>query len=420
MKQKTAIILIVFFSITVFLTLNRHSKSGVENYHSEIWADKAGYYIYLPLYFIYDFDIEKMPNEIDRRTGYGFFVKDGKIITKYSYGVALMQSPFFVITHFLSKYLGYNNDGFSAPYHKLIDLAAVTYSFFGLIFLCFFLRRYVGLPTAIVSTIVLYLGTNLFYYSIFDTGMSHTYSFFLFACFLFLSPFLIQNSSPIYFMLFGLIAGLIVAVRPINILFFPSFFLFNNISIAALKQNLKSYILIFVPFIAVLIPQFLYWKYAFDNYFQYAYQHESFSNWFQPNFLLIWFSTNNGLFIYNPIFLLIIFGIIYLYKKHKFRSVAYMFYFMLISYVIASWHDWTYGCSYGCRPYTEYYAIFALPLAFFIKELNRKSIHSMVVIVFLVITILYNQKLIFTYDGCWYAGNWDWGALLQILLASPK
>ena len=45
-----------FIVITLFLTFNKHSKSGYYNYHSEIWADKAGYYVYLPAVFKFNFN----------------------------------------------------------------------------------------------------------------------------------------------------------------------------------------------------------------------------------------------------------------------------------------------------------------------------------------------------------------------------
>jgi len=65
--KKSAVILLLslFYFFTVFLTLNRHSRTGIQNYHSEIWADKAGYYIYLPSFFIYNFDGKKLPKIID-------------------------------------------------------------------------------------------------------------------------------------------------------------------------------------------------------------------------------------------------------------------------------------------------------------------------------------------------------------------
>ncbi|NBY10976.1 MAG: hypothetical protein EBQ77_08260, partial [Sphingobacteriia bacterium] len=194
----------------IFLSLNRHSKSGIQNYHSEIWADKAGYYIYLPAFFIYNFQVDGLPAEIDKKTGNGFIVRDGKIITKYTYGVALLQAPFFIICHVLSKLCNLQDDGFSLIYHKSINIAAVIYSFFSFIFLFNFLIRYLKKKVVIITLACLYIGTNIFYYSVFETGMSHIYSLFLFASYLYLGPIANEQKKPIYVFLFGLIIGLII------------------------------------------------------------------------------------------------------------------------------------------------------------------------------------------------------------------
>ena len=224
--KKSAVILLLssFYFFTVFLTLNRHSRTGIQNYHSEIWADKAGYYVYLPSFFIYNFDGKKLPKKIDTFTGNGFVIEKNIVKTKYTYGVALLESPFFILAHGISTKLGFQNNGFSIIYHKMIDIAAVTYSFFGLIFLYLFLIRYVTKSIATITVACVYLGTNLFYYSIFETGMSHVYSFFLFTCFFFLQHYILKPTSGfIYSVLFGCVVGLIIVVRPINVLIFPAF-----------------------------------------------------------------------------------------------------------------------------------------------------------------------------------------------------
>ena len=38
----------------------------------QIWADRAGYYIYLPSFFMNHFDAKRCPEKIDEKTGYGF------------------------------------------------------------------------------------------------------------------------------------------------------------------------------------------------------------------------------------------------------------------------------------------------------------------------------------------------------------
>lgn len=420
-KKSTIFLLLLSLGSTIFLTLNRHSRAGIQNYHSEIWADKAGYYIYLPALFIYNFETEKLPPDLVAKTGYGFVLDSGKILTKYSCGVALLQSPFFLAAHFLATYLNKVPNGFSLIYHKAIDIAAVTYSFFALITLYFFLIRYFSKKVIVITLICLYLGTNLFYYSIFETGMSHIYSFFLFSVYLYLGPLVIKpNQHNRIFILFGFIIGLIIMVRPINIIFLPVFFLFNSISISFIKDNLVKLILTFVTLLLVLLPQSFYWKYAFGSFIHYAYGSESFSNSSSPFLLHLWFSTKNGLFIYSPLFVAILVGIFILFKQSSFQSSFLFLYFIFISLLFASWHDWAYGCSYGCRPFVEYYSLFAFPLACFIQKLNLKSIKYAIPIFVMIIFILYTQKLMLSYDGCWSSTAWDWPKLGRLIMSHTK
>lgn len=420
-KRTIVILLLLFYGFTIFLTLNRHSNAGIQNYHSEIWADKAGYYIYLPAYFIYEFDGEELPDGIGKKTGDGFFVEDGKIKTKYTSGVAILQAPFFLATHFVSTSLGYESGGFSPIYHNMINISAVTYSFFALILLYLFLIRYVPKRLAFISVACIYLGTNLFYYSIFETGMSHIYSFFLFSFFLYLSPFILKPKKNIaVHILFGLIVGLIILIRPLNILFLPAFFILHKFKLRDLKLYIKSFLIMIFSAFIVIVPQFIYWKYASGSYLFYSYSNEGFTNLFSLKLLNIWFSPNNGLFIYSP---LVIFALIGIFMLRQFTIKKRLFigaYFLFISLVIASWHDWTYGCSYGCRPYVEYYAILALPFSSFLKEIAIKKYLSLIFAVLIVIMIIYTMKIMFSYDGCWYGGDWDWEELYRLLISNTK
>lgn len=414
-------ILLLFLGFLVFLTLNRHSRSGIQNYHCEIWADKAGYYIYLPSLFIYDFQAEKLPSYIDVKTGNGFTIEDGKIRTKYTYGVALMQSPFFIACHYYSKLFGFHADGFSLMYHKAIDISAVIYSFFSFIFLYLFLIRYVSKRVTVYTLICLYFGTNIFYYSIFETGMSHIYSFFLFSCYIYLADFVTrQNQKRIYYFLFGLIIGLIIVVRPINIIFLPVIFVLNTLKFSEIKHNISKLTFVCITALIVIIPQLIYWKYSYGNYLTYSYEEEGFSNIFEPKLLNLWFSTNNGLFIYNPIIILIITGILFFNKVSPQKSIFIGLYFLIISFIFSSWHDWSYGCSYGSRPYVEYYSILALPFCFFINKIDKNTSLRIILLPLLILFIIYNLKLIFSYDGCWYGSAWDWSDLIRLLLSPTK
>jgi hypothetical protein len=403
------------------LSLNRHSKAKIFNYHSEIWSDKAGYYIYLPAFFIYDFEADKFPDSVGIKTGNGFTIDkvDNKVTTKYTYGVALMQTPFFLIAHVLAKKIGLEANGFSIIYNRMIDIAAVFYTVFGLLVLYMFLINYTESKIAIITLIFIFLGSNLFYYSIFDTGMSHIYSFFLFSVFLFLSDKVLKANSNLMNAIFGLIIGLIISVRPVNIIFLPTFFIFNSIQLNNLKVLLKPFILMSIIIFVVLMPQFLYWKYLSGNFLFYTYTNEGFTNFLSPKILQLWFSPNNGLLLYNPIILLTLVGLIFLWEYRLKLSLNISLYFILISYIFSSWWSWSYGCSYGSRPFVEYYTILSLPLCYFsnyILNSNFKKYFLFIVVLF----IGWNLKLIFSYDGCWYAGDWDWRLFLNLLISKTK
>jgi hypothetical protein len=251
--------------------------------------------------------------------------------------------------------------------------------------------------------------------------MSHVYSLFLFTYFLYLGPFVSKKEGKkSHYFLFGLIIGLIIAVRPINFIFVPVYFIFNTFNFSDIKKTLSNYILVVVTAISVIIPQLFYWKYSFGSYFQYSYGEESFSNIFKPELLKLLFSTNNGLFIYNPLIIFCLAGLFFLFKSLPRISIAIAVYFIFISYLFSSWHDWGYGCSYGSRPYVEYLSILALPFGFFINQLKEKTPYKFVLLSLCIAFIIYNQKLIFSYDGCWYGGVWDWSELLKLIVSNTK
>jgi hypothetical protein len=183
MTKKEFLYLLFFFILFTFLALNRHSKAEIFTYHSEIWADKAGYNVYLPSLFIYKFDAASFPDSIDDKTGNGFIIntKNNKIITKYPYGVSLLQSPFWLISHFIDK----EKNGFSKIYNISIDVSAIFYFIFGMFFLYKLLNINENKNLTIIVLLVSLLSTNLLYYTIWETGMSHIYSFVFFSLLLY-------------------------------------------------------------------------------------------------------------------------------------------------------------------------------------------------------------------------------------------
>ncbi len=140
-KAKLIGLFTLLYGLLCFLSLNRHSQVKLNTYHTELWADKAGYNVYLPALFIYNFDAKQLPPKLVANAGNGFAVDStsNKLITKYPYGVALLQSPFWLVAHAFSP----QKDGYSLYYQKSIDFAGSFYLTMGLFFLYSFIYVFI-------------------------------------------------------------------------------------------------------------------------------------------------------------------------------------------------------------------------------------------------------------------------------------
>lgn len=430
-KKVYALVIICFIGVLLFLTFNKHSKSGYYNYHSEIWADKAGYYVYLPAAILYDFDANNFPDSIDFKTGNGFQLdpSSGKVITKYTYGVALMQLPFFCLANISATAFDYEKSGFSPIYHWSINVAAIFYLTLGLLFLYQFLIVRFSRLISLFTVLSIFFATNLYYYAIDDTGMSHVYSFSLFCIFL----FFIQKTNYLKHpkvdesIIFGFLVGLIILIRPTNLLFLVAFLFLdhtNNKEILLRVKRLvhpKRLVPMVLAAFCIILPQLIYWQYTKGSVLTYSYGNEGF-NWLNPQLLKSWFSPDNGLFLYSPFYFLIIASMLVMAKNKKKNGLLVLILFLLISYVFSSWWSWNFGCSFGGRSYVEYLAIFSLPLAYLFNEIGK--LNKMKRISFSVLVIVctaFNLKMIYSYDGCFYSkSEWDWKSYIELLEAPTK
>ncbi len=407
--------------ILAFLVYDRHKDTGTFNWMTPLWADQAGYYVYLPAFFIYDFNADYFPERIDEKTGEGFSFdrETNKVITRYSCGVALLQAPFFLIIHIFALLSGQPPDGFSGIYHQVPNLAALFYAISGLFFLWHFLRKYYKWHVTATTILILFLGTNLFYYTIDSTGMSHIYSFALFAAIARVTQIMLSVTKEkqwVFVFAWSLLFALIVLVRPTNVMFFPFLFTLELNSPADLINRIKTFanvrniLILMVSFLIVFAPQFLYWKYLSGSYIHYSYGEYGFTNLTSPKILQLWFSPNNGMFLYNPIYLVVIAAMVIKLtnKKSSLNDYIIPVTFLALTYVFSAWFIFSFGCGYGSRNFVEYNVMFAIPMAYFIKRIgkmnNRSRVSLSLIIIFMV---FFNIRLLVLYNRCYQGGDWD-------------
>ena len=414
-KKNTILYFLIAYSACCFLALNRHSNASPGTYHSEIWADKAGYNVYLPALFIYDYDASKFPEGIEKHIGYGFTIDSvsHKVITKYPYGVAFMQSPFWLIAHITSP----QKDGFSMYYQKAIDFAGSFYLTLGLFFLFFTINRYRHFSISLMLSILIALSTGIFYYGIYETGMSHIYSFCCLSIILYLG--FNPQKKPKHILLLVFISALYIVIRPLNVVFLLPLMLliFMNGELILWKNMFKSYLpktlVLSILIISILIlPQLLYYHYAFGSFVTNSYQKEPF---FFPSVLRITellFSPNNGLFIYYPIILIVLLHTVFIKSNYSKLSL-----YLIISYILiyASWWSLSLGCGFGHR------AINDIVILFFVPFIVSKEKLPKFLIISLIICSVINLKFIFSYDTCLHTSmNWDFAEYKAILFGEFK
>jgi hypothetical protein len=239
----------------------------------------------------------------------------------------------------------------------------------GLILLRGGLLRYFPENAVSLTLLAIAFGTNLFYYTVYDQGMSHPYSFFLFAALLWLTDKYYYRFKLRHLLLLGLTLGLIAITRPVNLLviIIPVFWkVYDLESLKArglffLKNSHKILLAAFLFFLVVLI-QLSYWKFVTGNWIYYSYENEGFL-FSDPEIINGLFSYKKGWFVYTPIAFLSLVGLVFLWKQYPQFIPALILFFSLMVYVVFSWSMWYYGGSFGCRALIETLPLAAIPLA---------------------------------------------------------
>jgi len=371
-------LLILFFAVVaVFIVFNRDQQD-----HNQFRSDKCGYYLYLPAIFIYH-DLSKLAfyDSINRKYDYSLSVDNSLYpvhsnrLDKYPAGVAFFELPLFLAVNYYCRATHqYAADGFSLPYQLAGIFSNILWVILGLFVLRKFLNRYFSDHVTAFTLLCIAFGTNLYAYTAFEIGMSHSYSFFLFSCLLNLTDKWYAGKDNIrdsvaYGIITGTVAGLIFIVRPINIIavIIPLLWRVDSLRSARERLNLfgrhyKSIITEVCVFLLVAFIQFAYWKYITGSWLYYSYKEEGF-NFLHPHILNGLFSFRKGWFVYSPMVVVCFAGFYCLWKKDKQVVPALGAFFVIMIYCVFSWREWWYGGSFGCRVLIETLPVLALPLA---------------------------------------------------------
>mgnify|MGYP006281917853 CR=1 FL=1 len=377
--------------------------------------DIISYYAYLPAAFIYD-DLSLSFIEDDKEFFSDYIwpekTEEGNKVIKTSMGLAYLYSPFFLIAHQYSKKSDYQANGYSLPYHLALSFSSLFYAIFGFWFLWKILRTYFSHWVSFITMISIGLGTNLFAYTTVFAPMPHSFNFTLIILFIWLTMKWYEKRKLVNSFFLGLVFGLIVLIRPTNIVILLFFLLYGINNKRSFKErfhlylkNSKFILVIVVSALIIWTPQLLYWKNQTGDFLYFSYGEDEKFFWLQPVFWKGLFGFRKGWLIYTPIMIFGVAGIFLLKGKLKDLRLPIILTLVTAMYLIFSWWCWWYGGSFGMRPMIDYYGMLAIPMASFLqfastrKRIARNIFYSLFSIGFLLGIYHYIQ---FHYDAIHY------------------
>ncbi len=397
-----------------------------------IRSDGFSYYVYLPSWFLYH---DPSLSAVARDCCGGTFPDYTAIIrwpgtrrwvNAHPIGVAVLQSPFFLAAHALTRWTNLSPDGFTLYYQHGAGLAGLAWTVLGLIILRRLLRRHFTDRVTAATLATILLGTNLYHYATYDSSYSHAYSFCLIALFLYLSERWHESPTVVRSIGIGLVAGLIVLTRHTNALVLvclPLYGVTGRSSLMArtrqLRRDWRRGAVAGVTAALVIAPQLAIYYQATGQPIVSAYGSLGF-DFRHPHLLELLFGVRKGLFFWSPVLLLACAGLVWLWHAGQparaFIAGAAVF-FAADAYLIASWWDWQFGGSFGHRGFTDALPLFAIGLAgFYTWTGRRRGTTALAAVAAIVVVFLSLVQMLQYWNGVLPFSDTTWEQYRAVFL----
>jgi hypothetical protein len=355
---------IVVIAISIYcIVFSEYWKNWKDN-TPFVW-DVRQYYVYLPATLIHKDLTFHFPHNCWMN-----YLPNGNQIPRATYGMSFMYLPSFLVGYKLAHNAKeFPIDGFSQGFIDAIHYGSIMYFIFSLLLLRSVLSRFFRDSVVAIGIILIFFGTNLFYYTMVDCEMPHNYLFFLFLLFIWLT--IKWHEAPKYkFSIFlGIVLGLIALIRPTEILIAAVFLLYNvknrddfKSALIKFRTNWRKVLTIALGFLIMLLPQLIYWKIMSGKFFFFSYGDEERFFFGQPKIIEVLFSYRKGWLLYTPLMIFALVGLFFSKKYvHQFNH-SILIYVAITLYLISSWWCWWFGGGFGMRAMVQSYALLVFPL----------------------------------------------------------
>jgi len=379
--------------------------------------DVYGYYLYLPLTFIYG-DLRLQHPELifelmDKYHSPGVFyqghqTETGYWVMKYTMGQSILYAPFFFIGHWIANFSSYPADGFSKPYELSVFVGGILYTLIGVFFFVKILLHFFNEKVALMVLLITVFGTNyLLHNTMFSQNpMTHNTLFMLYAIIVWLTISWNKKPSVKILWYLGLAMGLAILIRPTELvcLFIPGLWLLldkkqKSENIQWFKYHKKQVLLFLLLVLGIPALQLIYFKIYTGNFFYLDFNGNNGEglDLFAPYTLEVLFSFRKGWLIYTPIMLFSIMGFFSLYKRNRNLFWPLFIYFLVNLWLVSSWTCWWYAGSFSQRALIPSYVVLGITMGYFLTAILEKKVVSRI-LVFTVLACFIVLNLFQTYQ----------------------
>jgi hypothetical protein len=339
-----------------------------------IGSDGWGYYLHLPAILVHGdphlvfLNRPDLPQDIAHYrfpdgSWQGLSIHGSGYLDKYALGSAVLQLPFFLFALAISHYRYAAVNGFETMFQVANALSGAFYFGLGSFLVYRACRlRYPALPSALAVTTVI-LATNLLQYASGDGSYSHVYGYCILSGLVYLTIRRVESGdAPTLpaFVLFGVLLGLAVMVRPTNAVYALMFPVFARGT--PLRHLMIGSACAFLASALAASPQMALWYVTTGQVIYYSYVGEGFK-FSSPELRNYLFSIRKGVFFWHPLYLLMVIALVRQIPYRRFESIIALLIVLLGLYIGASWGDYTFGDSFGSRQSIELLPILLPPFA---------------------------------------------------------
>ena len=305
--------------------------------------------------------------------------KTGHLPNFYTVGPAILWLPFVAATHL--AVLGADrvgctiaSDGHSWPYILALSLATNLYGFLAIFISFHWARKFVSEIWAFWAAVGVWFASSLPVYMYLEPSWSHAHSAFCVALFLWYWQRTRVARTRNQWLLLGLLAGLMVDVYLANAIFVlapASDCLLGYVRAWRQRRedpglwwrNLRLHLLFSASALLAFSPMLITRQIVYGNPLALGMYAGVSWNWRSPNFRAVLFSASHGLFVWTPVLVLALLGLLVLYRQDRQLGAVCMLASVLFYSLISVYPWWDGRLAFGNRFFVSLTPVFVLGLA---------------------------------------------------------